>query len=160
MNIRRCVFPGSFDPFTIGHEEIVRKALELFDEVIIAIGYNSKKSGFFPLEKKVQLIKDIFKDDERVKVDTYEGLTVNFCLKVGAGYMVRGLRNTADYCIERELGLCNFDISGIETVFFNSSSKYAHVSSTLVREIMKSSIEKANLFAPTHIDYSNYFHYE
>ena len=154
--VKRGIFPGSFDPFTIGHEEIVKKALDFFDEIIIAVGINSQKSSFFSLESRIEIIESVFINNPHVSVETFNGLTVDFCIKKEAKYIIRGVRNLVDFSFERDLSLCNYDLAQIETIFFNSSSKYAHISSTLVRDVIKNNPTKANLFAPEHIDYKVY----
>jgi len=130
------IFPGSFDPFTIGHEAIVRRGLPLFDELIIAIGYNSAKKGYFSLEKRKQWIEDIFADEQKITVDTYEGLTVNYCKKKNANYILRGLRTAADFEYERAIAQMNrMLVNGIETVFLLTFPEHSPISSTIVREI-------------------------
>ncbi|MCL2649979.1 MAG: pantetheine-phosphate adenylyltransferase [Candidatus Azobacteroides sp.] len=151
-----AVFPGTFDPFTIGHEEIVKKALGLFDEVIIGVGINAQKTGLFSPANRIKIIKSVFAGESRVIVEEFNGLTVDFCIQKGAKYIVRGVRNLVDFSFERDMSLCNYDLAQIETVFFNSSSKYAHISSTLVRDIIKNNPSKAILFAPGNIDYTKY----
>jgi len=130
------IFPGSFDPFTIGHEAIVRRGLPLFDELIISIGYNSAKKGYFPLEKRKQWIENIFTDEPKITVDTYEGLTVNYCEKKNANYILRGLRTAADFEYERAIAQMNrMLVNGIETVFLLTFPEHSPISSTIVREI-------------------------
>jgi pantetheine-phosphate adenylyltransferase len=153
---KTAVFPGTFDPFTVGHEEIVKKALTLFDEVIIGIGVNAQKSGFFSPETRIEIIKSVFRGEARVAVEEFNGLTVDFCIRKGARHIVRGVRNLVDFSFERDLSLCNYDLAQIETVFLNTSSKYAHISSTLVRDVIKNNPSKAVLFAPGNIDYAKY----
>ena len=102
-----AVFPGSFDPFTIGHEAIIRRALSLFDEIIIAVGANVLKKNFYSLETRKEMISRVFKNEPRVKVDHYEGLTVEYCKKMGAGFLLRGLRTAADFEFERAIGQVN-----------------------------------------------------
>ena len=132
------IFPGSFDPFTIGHESIVRRALPLFDELIISIGYNSAKKGFFPLEKRVKWIKQVFADEPKISVDTYEGLTVDYCKRKNAKYILRGLRTAADFEYERAIAQMNRMLShGIETVFLLTFPEHSPISSTIVREILR-----------------------
>jgi len=132
------IFPGSFDPFTIGHESIVRRALPLFDELIIAIGYNSAKEEFFPLKKRVKWIKKIFDDAPKVSVDTYEGLTVDYCKSKNAKYILRGLRTAVDFEYERAIAQMNRMLShGIETVFLLTFPEHSPISSTIVREILR-----------------------
>ena len=133
-----AVLPGSYDPITIGHYEIVKKALPLFDKVIVAIGVNSQKKYLFPLEQRLEWLRKVFKDMPSVEVHQFEGLTANFCKKVGARYMVRGLRNASDFDYERIISQLNFTLGqGLETVFFISEPQYSHISSTIVREIIR-----------------------
>jgi pantetheine-phosphate adenylyltransferase len=135
---RKAVFPGSFDPITTGHVDIVRRALPIFDQVIIAIGVNSQKQALFSLEQRMNWIKDVFKDEPKVVVDTFEGLTVNFCKKVDAHYLVRGIRSAADFDYEKTISQLNHIIGDeLETVFLVSSPEYSFISSTIVREIIK-----------------------
>lgn len=131
-----AVFPGSFDPLTKGHEEIIRKAVALFDVVYVAIGENAAKHCMFDLERRLQWIRQVFADEPRVKTCTYAGLTVDFCKRMGASYIVRGLRNSIDFQYEKDIAEANKQlVSEIETVFFASSPELAHVSSSLVREL-------------------------
>ena len=146
------IFPGSFDPFTIGHEAIVRRALPLFDELIISIGYNSAKQGFFTLKKRKSWIEDIFSDESKISVDTYEGLTVNYCKRKNAKYILRGLRTAADFEYERAIAQMNrMLIQDIETVFLLTSPEHSPISSTIVREILKHGGD-ASQFVPKEID--------
>ena len=134
--MRIAVFPGSFDPLTKGHEEIVRKALSLFDKIYVAIGENANKKYCFPLDKRQQWICQAFADEPRVEVCVYEGLTVDFCRKVNARFILRGLRNPLDFQYEKDIAEANLQLAPeIETVFLLSSSELAHVSSSLVREL-------------------------
>ena len=133
-----AVFPGSFDPITKGHEDIVKRALPLFDKIIIAVGTNSQKSGLFPVEERMAWIKKVFKGNRKIKIDTFEGLTVHYCKKVKARYLVRGLRQSSDFDYEKTISQLNNAMSDkIETVFFISRPEYSHISSTIVREIIK-----------------------
>lgn len=133
-----AVFPGSFDPITKGHEDIVQRALPLFDKIIIAVGTNSQKSGLFPVEQRMAWIKTVFKGNRKIKIDTFEGLTVHYCKKVKARYLVRGLRQSSDFDYEKTISQLNNAMSDkIETVFFISRPEYSHISSTIVREIIK-----------------------
>ena len=128
-----AVFPGSFDPFTVGHKSIVDRALNMFDEIIIAIGYNSEKSGFFPLEKRVEWIKQTFKDNRKIKVITYQGLTVDFCKKNNANYILRGLRTSEDFEYERAIAQMNKKmLLNTETVFLLTSPEHTPISSTIL----------------------------
>ncbi len=135
---RKAVFPGSFDPITTGHVDIVRRALPLFDQVIIAIGVNSQKQALFGLDQRMNWIRDVFKDEPKVVVDTFEGLTINFCKKVDAHYLIRGIRSAADFDYEKTISQLNHIIGDdLETVFLVSSPEYSFISSTIVREIIK-----------------------
>ena len=131
------LFPGSFDPFTKGHEVVVNKALKLFDEVIVAIGVNSQKQYLFDLDKRVKHIESLFVDIKNVRVLTYQKLTVDFCKEVGANFIIRGLRDTKDFEYEKSIAHMNSEISPIETVFLLTAQKYGAINATIVREIYK-----------------------
>lgn len=134
--MRIAVFPGSFDPLTKGHEEIIRKALPLFDKIYVAIGENANKKYCFPLEKRQQWIRQVFSQESAVEVAVYEGLTVDFCRKVMAQFILRGLRNPLDFQYEKDIAEANRRLAPeIETIFLLSSPELAHVSSSLVREL-------------------------
>jgi pantetheine-phosphate adenylyltransferase len=136
--MKKAIFPGSFDPITLGHEEIVRRGATLFDEVIVAIGVNSAKHSAFTAEERVELIRTALADVPNLKVELYEGLTVAFAKLQGCQFLLRGLRNAADLEYERPIALMNRQISGgMETVFLISSGETSHISSTLVREVLK-----------------------
>ena len=133
-----CVFPGSFDPITKGHVDLVKRALPLFDQVIIAIGVNSNKKYLFTLDQRLNWIKEVFKDEPKVKVDHFENLTADYCKTVNANFLLRGLRNASDFDYEKTISQINNIIGdGIETVFLISEPKFSHISSTIVREIIK-----------------------
>lgn len=133
-----AVFPGSFDPITTGHVDIVRRALPLFDKVIIAIGVNSQKNSLYTLEQRMQWIREVFVDEPKVEVDSFEKLTAHYCQRVGARYLLRGLRNASDFDYEKTISQLNSIVGGgLETVFFISEPAYSHISSTIVREIIK-----------------------
>jgi pantetheine-phosphate adenylyltransferase len=133
-----CVFPGSFDPITAGHVDIVHRALPLFDKVIIAIGLNSQKKSLFSLEQRQQWILDVFANDPKVEIDTFEKLTADFCKKVNAKWILRGLRNASDFDYEKTISQLNFIVGdGVETMFLISQPQFSHISSTIVREIIK-----------------------
>ncbi len=137
MNKRIAIFPGSFDPMTIGHVDIVHRALPLFDKIIISIGVNSQKKYLFPIEKRIHWIEKIFEKEKSVTVDSYSGLTVDFCKKVEAGYILRGLRSPADFEYEKAIGQMNRLMKPeIESVFFLSQPQYTPISSTIVRDII------------------------
>lgn len=146
-----CVFPGSFDPITAGHVDIVKRALPLFDKVIIAIGVNSQKNSLFPLEKRIEWIQSVFANEPKVEIDSFERLTADFCNKVGAKWILRGLRNAADFDYEKTISQLNFIVgNGVETVFVISQPQYSHISSTIVREIIKGGGD-ASPFLPNEI---------
>jgi pantetheine-phosphate adenylyltransferase len=135
---KTAVFPGSFDPITRGHESIIRRALPVFDEIIVALGDNAEKKCYFPLETRLKYLALVFGNDPNVRIVKYSGLTVDFCMKMNAGYILRGLRTSADFEFERTIGLMNKAISpAIETVFFLSAPEYAALSSSVVRDILK-----------------------
>lgn len=135
---RIAVFAGSFDPFTAGHENVVKRALSMFDRIIIAIGYNTNKKGFFPLNRRTEWIQQVFADDDRVAVDHYDGLTVDYCRKVGARYMLRGLRTAADFEYERAIAQINKAMAPeIESVFLLTSPEHTPINSTIVRDIIR-----------------------
>lgn len=152
--MKKAIFPGSFDPFTIGHESIVRRALPLFDQIIVAVGYNTNKMGYFPLEQRMQWIKDVFENEPKVEVAKYEGLTVNYCVEINAGYILRGLRTAADFEYERAIAQMNRAMHpGIETVFLLTRPEHAHVNSTIVRDIIMYGGD-ATIFLPEKIKIS------
>jgi len=131
------LFPGSFDPFTKGHEVVVRKSLALFDEVVIGIGVNSTKSYMYDLDKRIEHINSLFTNDENVRVESFQSLTVDFCKVIGATMIIRGLRDSKDFQYEKSIAHMNKDISGVETVFFLTDQKYSAINSSIIREISK-----------------------
>ena len=134
---RIALFPGSFDPFTRGHESIVRRALPLFDKFVIAIGVNADKRSFMSMEQRKALIEDVFKDDPRVEVVSYTGLTVDVAREMDAKFIVRGVRLIQDFENEKHLAEVNRDISGIETILLYTQPEYSHISSSIVRELYR-----------------------
>lgn len=132
-----AVFPGSFDPFTKGHESVIAKAIDLFDELIVAVGINVNKVYAFDTEKRLQHIRSIYQGNDKIKVVSYTGLTVDFCQSVGAKYIIRGLRDTKDFEYEKPIAVTNNKMANIETVLFYTDSEVAHISSTIIREIYK-----------------------
>ena len=135
---KTAVFPGSFDPITKGHASVVKRASELFDEIIIAIGENSTKKSYFTIVKRLEWLKKVFADYPNVKAITYTGLTVDLCKKLNAGYILRGLRTSIDFEYERCIGQMNKELyPGIETIFFLTDPEYAHLNSSIIREIHK-----------------------
>ncbi len=141
-----AVFPGSFDPITRGHENIILRALDLFDDIIVAIGLNSEKQAFFPLEQRIDWIKQVFAGNPHIKVQPYKGLTVEFCKQAGAQFILRGLRTSADFEFERSIGQMNKKMHpGIETVFLLSLPEYTMLSSSIVREVVRYGGDPAEL---------------
>jgi pantetheine-phosphate adenylyltransferase len=151
-----AVFPGSFDPFTVGHEAIVRRALNLFDEIIIAVGANALKKSFYTLETRKEMINIVFHNEPRVRVEHYEGLTVDFCKRNDAAYLLRGLRTAADFEFERAIGQVNKSIApGIESIFLLTVPEHSFINSTIVRDIIRSGGD-ASKFVPAAIDLKKY----
>jgi pantetheine-phosphate adenylyltransferase len=154
MNI--AVFPGSFDPITIGHVEIVKRALPIFDQVIIAIGINNSKQNLFALEQRLEWINAVFADEPKVTTATFYGLTVDFCKSVNARFLLRGLRNAADFDYEKTISQLNHVLGeDLETIFLISRPKYSHISSTIVKEIIRVKGD-ASAFLPREVDLKNY----
>jgi pantetheine-phosphate adenylyltransferase len=135
MMSKTGLFPGSFDPFTKGHEAVVRKSLDLFDKVIIGVGINSKKQYLFDLDKRIAHIEKLFEDESRIEVKQFQMLTVNFCKEIGADFIIRGLRDSKDFQYEKSIAHMNFSISSIETVFFLTNQEYSAINSSIIREI-------------------------
>lgn len=151
-----AVFPGSFDPFTIGHEGIVLRALGLFDEIIIAVGANALKKSYYPLDVRKSMITKVFLDEPRITVDHYEGLTVDYCRKKGAKYLLRGLRTAADFEFERAIAQVNKALtSDIESVFLLTIPEHSPINSTIVRDIIRSGGD-ASIFVPSAINLKDY----
>lgn len=133
-----AVFPGSFDPITLGHINLVKRAIPLFDKIIVAVGVNSQKSTLFSLEKRLAWLEDVFGDEPKVEIAHFQGLTVKFCADRGAHYLIRGLRNASDFDYEKTISQLNTIIGqDLETIFLISLPEYSHISSTIVREIIK-----------------------
>ena len=151
-----AVFPGSFDPFTIGHEGIVLRALDLFDEIIIAVGANALKKSYYSLETRKAMILKVFRNEPRIKVDHYEGLTVDYCKKHGAKYILRGLRTAADFEFERAIAQVNRAMAeNIESVFLLTKPEHTPINSTIVRDIIRSGGD-ASVFVPSVINLREY----
>jgi pantetheine-phosphate adenylyltransferase len=143
-----ALFPGSFDPITLGHYDVILRSLDLFDKIIIGVGHNSSKSYLFPLQDRIKFIEDSFYDIPQVQVKTYRGLTIDFCKEMGARFILRGLRTSADFEFEKSIAQMNHYMdAGIETVFILSSPQYAPVSSTIVRDIIRNGGD-ASAFVP------------
>ena len=137
MLMKRAIFPGSFDPITLGHYDIIKRGVNLFDEVIVAIGINADKAYMFSLQERQRFIEDAFKDEPKVKVTTYSGLTVDYCKKVKAKFILRGLRNPADFEFEKAIAHTNRKLSKIETVFLLTAAKTSYISSSIVRDVIR-----------------------
>lgn len=134
---RTALFPGTFDPFTIGHESLVRRGLSLMDEIVIAIGVNESKKSYFTLEKRLEMIRKLYKDEPRVTVESYDSLTIDFAKKMGARYILRGIRSVVDFEYEKTIADMNRTISGIETFVLFTEPALTHISSTQVRELLR-----------------------
>nr|WP_322626227.1 pantetheine-phosphate adenylyltransferase [uncultured Flavobacterium sp.] len=132
-----AVFPGSFDPITLGHEDIIKRGSTLFDKIIVAIGVNGEKKYMFPLEERKRFIEEAFKNEPNIEVVTYEGLTIDFCKKVGAKFILRGLRNPADFEFEKAIAHTNRKLSMIETVFLLTAANTSYISSSIVRDVLR-----------------------
>ena len=136
--IKKAVFPGSFAPFTKGHESVVLRALPLFDEIVIAVGTNSDKNEYFSLEERYKWILQVFTNEPKISVQKYEGLTIDFCEKVKANYILRGLRNSSDFKYEKGIAQMNRSMKKhIDTIFIITEPEVSHISSTLVRDVVK-----------------------
>lgn len=135
---RTALFPGSFDPFTVGHVDIIHRSFNLFDKIVIGVGFNSTKQAMFTLEQRMQWIKDSLNEKDKIEVLSYDGLTVEFAKKIGAQYILRGLRTSTDFQFEKAIAQMNTLMDAkIETVFILSSAEFAPVSSTIVRDIIR-----------------------
>lgn len=135
--MKRAIFPGSFDPLTLGHYDIIKRGVTLFDEIIVAIGVNSSKKYMFSLEERQQFIIDAFKDEPKVKVVNYKGLTVDFCQQNNVEFILRGLRNPADFEFEKAIAHTNRDLAPIETIFLLTSADTSYIASSIVREVIR-----------------------
>lgn len=147
-----AVFPGSFDPITIGHVDIVHRATPLFDKIVVAIGVNSQKQYLFPLDQRLEWLRKVFADNPKVEVQYFEHLTAHFCRRIGAEYLIRGLRNASDFDYEKTISQLNQIVGGgLETIFLISQPAYSHISSTIVREIIKGGGD-ARPFLPAQVE--------
>ena len=135
--MKKAVFPGSFDPITLGHLDVINRGLSLFDEVIIAIGVNADKKHMFSLEERKLHIENAFKNEPRIKVSTYKGLTVDYCKTVKADYILRGLRNSTDFNYEQSIAQTNSTLANIESVFLVCAPNVSNISSSIVRDIIR-----------------------
>jgi len=135
--MKRALFPGSFDPLTLGHYDIIKRGVKLFDEIVIAIGINAEKKYMFHLEERKIFIEEAFKNQPKVRIMTYEGMTIDFCKEVKAGFILRGLRNPADFEFEKAIAHTNRKLSKIETVFLLTAANTSHISSSIVRDVIR-----------------------
>jgi pantetheine-phosphate adenylyltransferase len=135
--MRKAIFPGSFDPITLGHEDIIRRGITLFDEIVIAIGVNAEKKYMFSLEERKKFLEKTFQDEPKISIITYEGLTIDLCKKINANFILRGLRNPADFEFEKAIAHANRRMSKIETVFLLTAAKTSFISSSIVRDVIR-----------------------
>jgi len=149
---RIAIFPGSFDPFHIGHESVVRRAIPLFDKIFIMIGYNANKKSFFPIEKRMKWINQVFKDEDKVEVHLHEGLTVDFCKSVNARYILRGIRTSSDFEYERAIAQVNKKMHPeIESIFLLTLPEHTPINATIIRDIVSHNGD-ASMFLPKGLD--------
>lgn len=157
---KTAVFPGSFDPFTVGHESLIIRGLNIFDKIIVAVGVNSEKKCFLSVEKRIELIRCVFKNNDRVEVKTYNNLTVDFCVENGVNHILRGLRTSADFEYERAIAQVNRLMRPeVDTTFLLSKAEYSGVSSSLIREVVMYKGDARN-FLPEGIDFEYFFGYK
>ena len=133
--MKTILFPGSFDPFTIGHADLVARALTLFDEMVIAVGVNEQKAGWIPADERVRALRELYQDDSRIRVESYSGLTTDFAHSIGASAILRGVRTIKDFEYEQQMADINRRLTGIETVCLFADPQLAAISSSLVREL-------------------------
>jgi pantetheine-phosphate adenylyltransferase, bacterial len=158
MQEKVALFPGSFDPFTVGHESIVLRGLDLFDHIIIAIGYNSTKRSLYPLDTRLRMINKVFEGNSRVSVKSYQGLTVDLCKSIHVHFIIRGLRTAADFEFERAIAQVNRMMDKeMESVFLLTSPELTPVNSTIVRDILVHGGD-ATMFIPSSINIGDYAH--
>jgi pantetheine-phosphate adenylyltransferase len=149
--MKRGVFPGSFDPFTKGHEAIVNKAITLFDEVIISVGVNTSKTSMYTLEKRLKHIQSSFPESSKIKVITFEKLTIELCQELDARFIIRGLRDSKDFEYEKSIALMNHSLAQIDTVFLLTSLEYSAISSSIIREIAKNKGDISQFVTNSHL---------
>ena len=147
--MKKAIFPGSFDPFTLGHLDVINRGIHLFDELIIAIGINADKKYMFTLEQRKKFIEDSFLDNPKVKVVTYKGLTAHFCVKNNVQFILRGLRNPADFEFEKAIAHTNRDLAPVETVFLLTAASTSYISSSIVRDVIRNNGDYTKLVPKT-----------
>ena len=135
--MNRAVFPGSFDPITLGHVDIIKRATKIFDEIIVAIGINNEKKYLFSNDVRIKFIEDTFIKEPKIKVKKYKGLTINFCKKNNINTILRGVRNPSDFEFEKAIAHTNYKLSGVETVFLITNPEFSYISSSIVREVIE-----------------------
>ena len=151
-----AIFPGSFDPFTVGHESVLRRSLPMFDKVIVMIGINGAKNTLFSLENRIRMIEDVFEGEPKIIVDKHEGLTVDFCKKHNANFIIRGLRTSADFEYERAIAQVNKKMyPGLETIFLLTTPEHTPINSSIVRDILRHDGD-VSIFVPEKLDIKNY----
>lgn len=148
--MKRALFPGSFDPFTIGHQDIVERGIKIFDEIVIGLGINSEKQYMFSLDQRLSFIKACFVNEPRIRVETYKGLTIDFCRDIEAEFILRGVRNNGDFEFEKAIARTNRKLSEIETVFLLTSAQTSYISSSIVRELIRNKGDYS-IFIPSQI---------
>jgi pantetheine-phosphate adenylyltransferase len=152
----KAIFPGSFDPFTVGHEVLVQRSLKLFDEIIVAVGHNSAKRYMFDIDTRVEMVKRVFKDNSHVKIIPYAGLTVDLCRSLDTYFLIRGVRTASDFEFERAIGQINRQLEPrIETLFMLVTPEYSAISSSIVRDILTNSGD-VSLFLPANLDLTEF----
>ena len=150
--MKKAIFPGSFDPITLGHEDIIKRGISLFDEIVIAIGVNAEKKYMFSLDERKRFIEETFKNEPKVTVITYEGLTIDVCHKLKANFILRGLRNPADFEFEKAIAHTNRVMSKIETVFLLTAARTSFISSSIVRDVLRNGGDISQLVPESVLD--------
>ncbi len=150
--MKKAVFPGSFDPITIGHVDIITRSMNVFEEIIIAVGDNKNKRYMFPKEKRVEFVKQTFVNFDTIKIESYDGLTVDFCKKNNTDFLIRGIRNLADFEFEKSIALTNREMTDVDTVFFLTSPEKSFISSSIVRDLIRNNGDY-KLFIPEGITF-------
>jgi pantetheine-phosphate adenylyltransferase len=153
--MKKAVFPGSFDPITLGHVDIITRSLPLFDEIVIAIGINAKKNYMFSVDERKRFIQNAFFAEQKIIVETYTGLTVDYCKEINADFILRGLRNPADFEFEKAIAQTNRKLSGIETIFLLTSADTSFISSSIVRDIIRNGGDATILLPNSVSDFLN-----
>ena len=156
--MKKALFPGSFDPITLGHYDIIQRATALFDEIIVAVGENADKRYMFSVEERKAFIEKAFAHEKKIKVVSYQGLTVDFCKKMDTEFILRGLRNPADFEFERAIAHTNRDLGGVETIFLLTAVKTSHISSSIVRDVIRNRGDYT-LLVPESVRIENIYYY-